>query len=782
MRDDELLDELLNADNEADALAALESRGLLADESRWRYLGDIPNNKSIVLGQQSNPMAALVEKYTNAGDALLLRGCRAEGVDPRDPKKAPPAMAEAAKRYFGDVAAMTKDERRTLAEDNLLLFATGSKSRPCISLYDNGEGQLAKDFPDTFCSLIFGAKTKSSYKGAIPFVQGRFNMGGTGVLRFCSEKRKLQLIVSRSPVDVVGSDDHEWAYTIMCYFDSKDNPSWKYLVGPDGEVPTAGRSPLHLVPRKKAKSGKICPPRERAVDSGTLLKLYDFQAPRSNICGELFKKLCEYLIQPVLPLRIIECRESYKAKVTGVMLWDRLGALLEKNELEEGSETGIGVLVPLSTGEQVPGQVLVFKPKTGKKKAADDTDDVRVGLRAMINGQSHARRGPEFFRRVKVDKEHIAGSMLVALDCTALGQGSRDDLFMSDRERFSDSPLRDELFRSLEDILRSDPLLKKLNTKRYEEKIKNAVSDDDGIKAMADLLSSDPDLAELFGGEKKGPIGKTSPVKGDDDSDVDLDGDGDGVVDPDPDDFKGEYLPSYFRRADGSTEVDISLPENGVASTSFVTDVENNYFARTHDRGTLFSLGDIAPAQRLYNGRMTLTFRAPKGAKAGEVKQSVVRITDPTDSGPFTLKTTATIVEPEAKKKRKPKGKGHKAKEGKRPASPNIIPVEGDVTEPAISVNRTPKDELQILVNMKAEALNDAKMKRPPEESAAVEFVYKYGLALIVMAMVESEKDTSEWAEDEAGIRESIGDRVSGLARVIVPLCLTLPNKIPKVS
>jgi hypothetical protein len=42
-----------------------------------------------------------------------------------------------------------------------------------------------------------------SYKGAVPFVQGRFNMGGTGVLPLCGDGRKMQLIVSRVPDDLV---------------------------------------------------------------------------------------------------------------------------------------------------------------------------------------------------------------------------------------------------------------------------------------------------------------------------------------------------------------------------------------------------------------------------------------------------------------------------------------------------------------------------------------------------------------------------------------------------
>ena len=101
----------------------------------------------------------------------------------------------------------------TLAEENLVLYATGSKSRPCISFYDAGEGQLPENFPSTFCSLIYGTN-EGSYKGAVPFVQGRFNMGGTGVLPFCGDGRKMQLIVSRVPSDVAKSP-HEWGFTVL---------------------------------------------------------------------------------------------------------------------------------------------------------------------------------------------------------------------------------------------------------------------------------------------------------------------------------------------------------------------------------------------------------------------------------------------------------------------------------------------------------------------------------------------------------------------------------------
>src|SRR5258707_754742 len=75
---------------------------------------------------------------------------------------------------------------RKLAEESMVLYATGTNLLPSISLYDAGEGQLAEDFPKTFCSLIFGS-AEGAYKGAVEFTQGRFNMGGTGVLPFCGD-------------------------------------------------------------------------------------------------------------------------------------------------------------------------------------------------------------------------------------------------------------------------------------------------------------------------------------------------------------------------------------------------------------------------------------------------------------------------------------------------------------------------------------------------------------------------------------------------------------------
>ena len=89
-------------------------------------------------------------------------------------------------------------------------------------------------------------------------------------------------------------------------------------------------------------------------------------------------------------------------------------------------------------------------------------------------------------------------------------------------------------------------------------------------------------------------------------------------------------------------------------------------------------------------------------------------------------------------------------------------------------------ERFKLLLNRQSRLLSEAKNLRPAEEEAAVAFVFKYGLALTVMGLLDAVKKTPEWAKDEAGCRERIQQSAAGIARVIVPLCLSLPKKLPK--
>ncbi len=54
MEDKALLAEFLAAETEESALEILTKKGLLNDDKRWRVLGGMPNNQSIVHNQPSS--------------------------------------------------------------------------------------------------------------------------------------------------------------------------------------------------------------------------------------------------------------------------------------------------------------------------------------------------------------------------------------------------------------------------------------------------------------------------------------------------------------------------------------------------------------------------------------------------------------------------------------------------------------------------------------------------------------------------------------------------------
>ena len=114
-----------------EAMGVLRQRGWEASAKRWVALGNMPNNQSVVHAQQSSPAAALVEKFTNGLDAILLRRCKADGIDPRT-FSAPPNMGRAVNKWFGDLSEKSREEIRAIAEDISSVTAINPMVR-CLS-------------------------------------------------------------------------------------------------------------------------------------------------------------------------------------------------------------------------------------------------------------------------------------------------------------------------------------------------------------------------------------------------------------------------------------------------------------------------------------------------------------------------------------------------------------------------------------------------------------------------------------------------------------------------
>ena len=111
----------------------------------------------------------------------------------------------------------------------------------------------------------------------------------------------------------------------------------------------------------------------------------------------------------------------------------------------------------------------------------------------------------------------------------------------------------------------------------------------------------------------------------------------------------------------------------------------------------------------------------------------------------------------------------------------DIVEVHNGPEASPITVEKVPGTKrLQLQVNVDSHLLAEAKLLRPPAEAVAVEFVFKYGLALIAMGLLNLAKKTTEWSTNVVECREQISKSAAGVGRDVVPLCLTLPQKLQK--
>ncbi len=427
---------LLHAETEDAVERILDDAGYgIGDLSHWRPLGGFGNNFGAVGNQQSDPSNALLEKIINAIDASFMALCYEQNIDPKGPH-APQTMAAASELFLGIPGGRLNDveDQRRLREmaENIQLVAVGGKANPSYLIIDRGEGQTPSQFPKTFLSL------HEDNKIAIPFVQGRFNSGGTGILQFCGTKN-FQLIVSKRrpgcPAEPTDLTQDQWGFTIVRRIlpsAGRKNSSYYYLA-PGGSVPTFARDAVQVMPGPSAKD-RPATPYVGGLRFGTCIKLYDYRwVAKSLITTDGRYELERVLLSAAIPFRVVETRDYranyYSATVTGG--WNRATADDRDGDaikLEPGFPAyghlnldGIGML---------PYSIAVFKR---------DTNDRHIprGVLFALNGQVHGSLPSDFIRsRLKFDfLTGSYGTLLVTVDCGGMNQQVREDFFMASRDR-----------------------------------------------------------------------------------------------------------------------------------------------------------------------------------------------------------------------------------------------------------------------------------------------------------------------------------------------------------
>ena len=580
---------LYQAQNETELQQIIDSNSLFQDQSSWYPLGGNENNFATIENQQASAIGALIEKFTNSIDATLMRKCYELGINPKSPE-APKTMQEAIERFYGEKYQWLSREFIKEQAFNIQVIADGTARKEgmraragkipydtSLVVYDNGEGQHPEDFESTFLSIGKGNKND------ILFVQGKYNMGGTGAIVFCG-KNRYQLIASKR-YDRSG----KFGFTLIRKhpFSDEDKKTkkntWYEYLKINGEIPSFPVDTLDLGLH------------EKPFETGSIIKLYSYDLPegaRSVISKDLKDRVDEYLFEPALPILMVDKKERYPKDKELQRISFGLKRRLEKED-SKYIEDYFTIEHNSSKVGDMKVTPYVFKTKVGDKNIKESRNTIRneffrskMYVVFTMNGQVQGHLTSEFITRslkFPLLKDHL----LIHVDCTNMEYDFRSQLFMASRDRLKEG----EEYRYLRDLLTKELKNSKLETIHKDRKDSISVDSadtNDLIRSFTKNLPLNNDLLKLLNNtfdieqeeeKKKKKKEKNKKEK----------------TPVDEEKFEPQRFPSFFRYKKTKKGTNAVSIQKGKSKTlEFETDVENHYFDRDEDQGELkISLVDV---------------------------------------------------------------------------------------------------------------------------------------------------------------------------------------------
>ena len=565
---EQLFKELYFAKTEDEIDRVIKARPEIFRQENWFPLGENENNFGIIENQQSNPIAALIEKITNSIDAVLMRKCLETGIDPKS-EEAPKSMEEAKAKFFENHTTWDLPGFRKEQSESIQIIADGPRRDTSLVIYDDGEGQHPENLENTFLSLLRGNKNE------IHFVQGKYNMGGSGAIVFCGKKR-YQLIGSKK-YDGTG----EFGFTLI-----REHPlgiqeekikknTWYEYLKVDGEIPA-----FHV---KQQDLGLY----NRKFTTGTIIKLYSYDLPagsRSVISRDLNQSINEYLFEPILPVITVDKKERYPDDRN--LERDLYGL---KRRLERENNRYVQEYFSENFKDSLFGKMkatcYVFKAKLDDRSAAESRESIQreffknnMSVLFSINGQVHGHYTSEFITR-SLKMSLLKNYLLIHVDCTDMDLSFRKELFMASRDRLKDG----EETRALREFLRDKLGSKQGRLAEIEKQRKNAISVESGdttelLKSLANNLPMNPELMQLLSQTFKLNQGNGKQKKQTKQNKK-----------PDKEPFNSKRFPSYLRlktKNDGLKPI-AQIPLGGDKAIYFETDAEDHYFDRVEEPGSM---------------------------------------------------------------------------------------------------------------------------------------------------------------------------------------------------
>ncbi|QQP89824.1 hypothetical protein IGS68_00650 [Skermanella sp. TT6] len=608
---------ILAANSEAAVQGIIDSVPEMNNQKNWRPLNGRETNFNIVSNQASTGGKALTELMTNMVDAVLMKLAYQQGVDPKS-VSAPQTMYEAVDRLAGFIGLRggrivdVDDEKdlRKFAEKNLIIGVTGAKSakhgRPCYTFVDNGEGQAPKDFERTFLSLSEGNKKD------IPFVQGKYNMGSSGVLTYCG-KRWFKLIVSRRYDGETG-----WGWTLLRKRPVGGMPIVDYFVLPGGAIPEFKAD--MLVPFTTASGKKYD---KVILKTGTVVKLYDYEIGHQYMSMKGSREaLNENLTETILPFRILDFR------------WTARTAETQAKAEARGSDRAMGVDV-----RRFYGMEYLLLRKHAETDIVDDDEaaeaagDPRQAVGTVRDPELGTieisfiplKRGrlPEWLAKTNYRVFHAVNGQVqykqtrgfisqscgfpalkdraaVIVDASNLNFEAHNDIWKGDRENIRENGVGQRYKEEVQKAISESEALSKFQNEVARQEMEASVAA--GQRSLLQkLIDVDKNLANLLDAKAPKPFVHLLSTGGENGGEV-----GKGK-------FEGKPSPTFIRLEEKRKSGVIDIPINRTRLVAARTDAENGYFQRANNPGQLLLddkvLKSFGIREHLQDGRLTLYFR-----------------------------------------------------------------------------------------------------------------------------------------------------------------------------
>ena len=656
---------LLKAETENAVQKILEANLSMRDPRNWRPLDNRETNFNITSNQASDGGKALTELMTNMVDAILLKHAFKKGIDPKS-NGAPKTMYEAVDKLIknmhgGKLVNLDPSDPwlREFASRNLVIGITGAKNKkeglPCYTFVDNGEGQKPADFARTFLSLSEGNKR------SIHFVQGKYNMGSSGVLGYCG-RRWFKLIVSRRY-----DRKSKWGWTLLRRRPGDGMPVAEYFAISGNEIPSLDDDIVY--PFHKGNGDRYD---GLHLTTGTIIKLYDYQVGSRFLSFRGAREaLNENLVETILPFRLLDFRQTPDRKRGG----DRAEGIdprpfygmefLLLNSHKEGSNEADGADEDEEgTGEEdIAAEQRLSIGSIGHPDLGDIAitgialkRDIPSWLRNTNNRVFHAVNGQVQCKQTRgymteCGYPALKDRLVIVVDASQLSFAAHNDVWKGDREHIRNT-IVGELYREqVTASIRESEVLKAFQMKVAREELDRAKKDE-GNDLFQKLVDSDRNLATLLTNDD--PVIRI-PTGG-----------GSGGSSTGDAEFKdGKYSPTFLKLDERIKAAPIEIPINRSRPIGGRTDAENGYLNRNDNTGKLVVSEQVSSKfgirPHLLNGRLMLFLSPVEAAvRVGELIQIRVELSDASMALPVGDEFSVRVIDEEQKDRKDKKKKKKK--------------------------------------------------------------------------------------------------------------------------